>query len=191
MEIIMFRMGRKGDFWLASIIKQESSNSHRGKGCRVDESLNENFSWLEKIFKFLEFYERRSIKVWKQVACKGRAEENIVVLCFSGWVAGEQTGNCAGVWRADHSQKTIHIRAPVSVHSIQNEQTGLWGNEQALFLKGVQVPVWSWWLGGRDWIDGKNVEVKARANISRSIHASDGGCLGEEGRVIFPACSVL
>lgn len=35
-------------------------------------------------------------------------------------------------------------------------------------------------------MDGKNVEVRMRANIPRNICACDGGYLGVKGRVIFP-----
>lgn len=47
---------------------------------------------MENVLKFSEFYEKRSMKVWKQVAGKGRVEENFMVLCFGGQAGGEQMG---------------------------------------------------------------------------------------------------
>lgn len=54
-----------------------------------------------------EFYERRSVKVWKQAVCEGRADENIVVVCFSGQGAGRQMGMWAGVWRGHHTEGIV------------------------------------------------------------------------------------
>lgn len=47
----------------------------------------------------------------------------------------------------------------------------------------------------RDGIDGKDVEVRTRANVLRNVHACDRGCLGGKGcyfsSVFVITCSVL